>query len=74
MPVGTTTMKFGITRYGPVAPEATQFGKYDVLTTTGTPTRSTVKVMSVFVSLMLLTFTAGRRRAAGEARIEMPLP
>lgn len=39
--VGTTTMKFGVTRHGPSAPDACQFGKYDVFTSTGTPTRET---------------------------------
>ena len=34
---GTTTIRFGVTRYGPSAPEASQFGKYDTLTSTGEP-------------------------------------
>ena len=39
--VGTTTMKLGVARHGPSAPLAVQFGKYDVLTITGTPVRDT---------------------------------
>ena len=39
--VGTTTMRFGATRYGPVAPCACQFGKYDVRTSTGLPISET---------------------------------
>src|SRR3954468_5851065 len=36
-----TTMKLGVTRHGPLAPETFQLGKYDVLTSTGTPVRLT---------------------------------
>src|SRR5579862_311916 len=39
--VGTTTMKFGATRYGPAAPWACQFGKNDVRTSTGLPISDT---------------------------------
>ena len=39
--VGTTTMKLGVARHGPSAPSASQFGKYDVFTITGTPVRDT---------------------------------
>src|SRR5688572_19836834 len=35
--VGSSTMRFGVARHGPSAPEASQFGKYDVFTRTGTP-------------------------------------
>ncbi len=38
---GTTTIKFGAARYGPVAPLACQFGKYDVFTSTGLPISET---------------------------------
>lgn len=41
--VGTTTMKLGVTRHGPRAPDAFQLGKYDALTSTGEPGRSTRK-------------------------------
>ena len=44
--VGTTTMKFGVSRHGPSAPVASQFGKYDVFTTTGTPVRDDVGTRS----------------------------
>ena len=60
-------MKFGMTRYGPFAPEAVQFGKYETLTRTGTPTRSTVKVRSVLFSEMLDTFT-------GSIALRAPIP
>src|SRR5262245_37530046 len=36
-------MKFGETRYGPLAPCAFQFGKYDVFTSTGLPISDTWK-------------------------------
>src|SRR5580704_7731834 len=39
--VGITTIRFGLTRYGPVAPVACQRGKYEILTSTGTPIRVT---------------------------------
>src|SRR5687768_830271 len=35
--VGTTTIRLGLARQGPLAPFTCQFGKYDVLTSTGTP-------------------------------------
>src|SRR5437660_2828952 len=34
-------MKLGVTRHGPFAPVVFQFGKYDIFTSTGAPTRST---------------------------------
>src|SRR5579884_92387 len=42
--VGTTTMRLGVTRHGPPAPVACQFGKYDTLTRTGVPVRPTSKL------------------------------
>lgn len=43
--VGTTTMRLGVTRHGPRAPETSQLGKYDALTNTGEPGRSTRNAM-----------------------------
>ena len=43
MLVGTTTIMFGPTRYGPLAPVTSQLGKNDVRTNTGVPTLSTSK-------------------------------
>ena len=37
MLVGITTIRFGVTRYGPSAPDTFQFGKYEDFTITGTP-------------------------------------
>src|SRR5262249_56539212 len=57
--VGTTTMKFGVARHGPCAPLAVQFGKYDVLTITGTPGRDTRNDTEWSVVRTLLTCTGG---------------
>src|SRR5205814_162809 len=38
-----TTIRLGVTRHGPLAPEVFQFGKYDAFTSTGDPGRSTSK-------------------------------
>ena len=53
MEVGTTTMRLGVTRNGPCAPSACQFGKYDVFTRIGVPVRSTSKSI---VSVPVRTF------------------
>ena len=45
MDSGTTTMKFGATRYGPRPFSTRQFGKYEVFTSTGTPNSLTRKDM-----------------------------
>jgi hypothetical protein len=42
---GTTTMRLGETRQGPLAPEAFQRGKYETLTSMGTPILSTEKLI-----------------------------
>src|ERR1700722_15501216 len=57
--VGTTTMRFGLTRYGPVAPVACQRGKYEILTNTGTPTRLTWNEIDCSPTLTSLTVTLG---------------
>ena len=49
-------MRFGARRYGPVAPDTCQFGKYEVRTTTGLPISSTVKLMASMSSRMFVTF------------------
>src|SRR6478609_11373670 len=54
-----TTIRFGDTRYGPSAPDTSQFGKYDAFTSTGTPTSSTEnEIVSLPIS-MSLTSTSG---------------
>ena len=52
--VGTTTIRFGASRYGPFAPFTFQFGKYDVLISTGLPISETwneIESTSVFTLL-----------------------
>ena len=56
--MGTTTIRLGVTRHGPLAPEACQFGKYDAFTRTGEPGRSTSKEMRSSPVRMLLTLVA----------------
>src|ERR1019366_1675396 len=53
--VGTTTIRLGLTRYGPVAPVAFQRGKYEIFTKTGTPTRLTWKESVWVPTLTALT-------------------
>src|SRR5437763_15892785 len=48
-------MRFGASRYGPRAPCTVQLGKYDVLTTTGVPIRSTWNEMESTVSCVCET-------------------
>src|SRR3954469_16250311 len=68
--VGTTTMKFGVARYGPSAPLTRQFGKYDVFTSTGLPTWSTSKLTELSLAWTFVTCAGfviarrGRRSAA----------
>src|ERR1035438_6685183 len=57
--VGITTIRFGLTRYGPVAPVACQRGKYEILTSTGTPTRLTWNEIDCSPTLISLTVTLG---------------
>ena len=59
MPVGTTTIRLGLARQGPLAPVACQLGKYDVLTSTGTPGSETSKLTVSSLLEMSLTVTAG---------------
>src|ERR1700722_14568352 len=70
--VGMTTIRFGLTRYGPVAPIACQRGKYEIFTSIGTPilltwneidwsptlTSVTVTLGSVLVMSMVFTLAA----------------
>jgi hypothetical protein len=57
--VGTTTIWLGDTRYGPVAPETFQFGKYEAFTSTGLPVRSTWNEMDRSVVTTLETLACG---------------
>ena len=66
MLVGTTTMKLGVARHGPSAPWAVQFGKYDVLTITGTPVRDTRNDTEWSVVRTLVTVTGGSERFGTE--------
>src|SRR6478736_2870359 len=55
-------MRLGASRHGPAAPWAFQFGKNDVFTTTGTPTRDTWKAIESTFSSSPLTVTFGSGR------------
>ena len=55
-------MKFGDTRYGPLPPSTFQFGKYEILTSTGTLGLSTSKDNVSTPCLMLWIATAGNAR------------
>lgn len=57
-------MKLGVTRHGPDAPDAFQFGKYDDFTRTGTPTRDTSNEMRSSDVRMFDTRTDGNARDA----------
>src|SRR5271170_7492090 len=57
--VGITTIRFGLTRYGPVAPVACQRGKYEIFTRTGTPTRLTWNEIDCSPILTCVTVTFG---------------
>src|ERR1700737_2728559 len=52
-----TTIKLGATRYGPLAPETRQLGKYDTFTRTGTPTLSTLNDTELSLDAMWSTCT-----------------
>src|SRR5579884_3409892 len=52
-------MRLGSARHGPSAPDTCHAGKYEVFTSTGTPTRSTWKLMLSVVVWMRDTCTAG---------------
>src|SRR5215213_9137977 len=60
--VGTTTMKLGVARHGPLAPSASQFGYHDVFTITGTPVRDTSNSTDDSVVRMFDTSTGGSGR------------
>src|SRR6476469_5850048 len=73
-------MKFGVARQGPTAPSTRQFGKYDSLTSTGTPVRSTSNEIESSVVCTLVTCTGdsvrrGSRSAADPgARLQLAGP
>ena len=58
--VGTTTIRFGASRYGPFAPVTFQFGKYDSFTSTGLPISETSK--EILSTVELHVGDLGRRR------------
>src|SRR5262245_22000955 len=63
-------MKLGVARYGPSAPLTRQFGKYDVLTSTGLPIWSTSKLTESSVARTWVTlagFVIARRRSRSAA-------
>ena len=57
--VGITTIRLGVTRYGPSAPVTSQLGKYDVLTSTGTPGSETLNEIESSPISMSETSTSG---------------
>src|SRR5580704_13550681 len=57
--VGMTTIRFGLTRYGPVAPVACQRGKYEIFTRTGTPMRLTWNEIDCSPILSAVTVVLG---------------
>src|ERR1700722_2681308 len=63
--VGTTTIRLGATRHGPSAPWACQLGKYDTLTSTGVPTRSTWKETELSVCEVDETAVVGSGTTVG---------
>src|SRR3954452_18365625 len=66
-----TTIRLGLTRYGPSAPDTCQFGKYEALTRTGTPVSLTSKdIVSVPLS-MLLTSVVPTGRGSGVSPASM---
>src|SRR2546430_17099711 len=68
-----TTMRLGVTRHGPRPPDARQFGKYDVLTRTGVPTRSTSKETRSSAVRMCDTVAVGAASTgAGAIRTDEP--
>ena len=65
--VGTTTIRFGVTRHGPAAPSASQLGKNEVRTMTGTPMRSTWNEMESTSATMSVTCTGSSARSSGSS-------
>src|SRR6185437_1320260 len=58
-------MRLGVTRQGPSAPLACQFGKYDTLTKTGVPTLDTWKLTVVLVVETSVTRVVDTCRTGG---------
>jgi hypothetical protein len=56
--VGKTTISFGVARYGPLAPVALKFGKYDSFISTGTLGFATSNETESFVITTLLIASA----------------
>src|SRR3954453_12445517 len=65
-------MRLGVDRNGPSAPVASQLGKYDVLTMTGTPIRSTSNDIESSPAWMLDTFTSSSVRVSGPWAVSQP--
>ena len=65
MSVGTTTIRFGLTRYGPSAPSACQFGKNELRIRIGVPGSDTSKLTESPSSRTFDTVTSGTGRQAG---------
>src|SRR5579863_1229847 len=57
--VGMTTIRFGLTRYGPVAPTACHRGKYEIFTSIGTPILLTWNEIDCSPTLVSVTVTFG---------------
>jgi hypothetical protein len=68
--VGTTTIRLGVTRHGPSAPEASQLGKYDAFTNTGVPVRLTSNEMRSPSSSIPVTWAGGTGRAGTVPSVE----
>src|SRR2546423_888494 len=64
-----TTMKLGVTRHGPFAPDAFQLGKYDTFTRTGAPGRSTSNEMPSSSVRMLVTRVSWTGRRSGASTV-----
>ena len=65
-----TTIKLGVTRYGPLAPDTCQLGKYDTLTSTGTPIVSTSNDTLSSPLWMLVTWTGWSEVRGGFKSVE----
>ena len=60
-------MRFGVARHGPSAPDASQLGKKEARTITGTPTRSTWNEIESTPVVMSVTLTDGSDRRSGSS-------
>ena len=67
-----TTIRLGVTRYGPFAPDTCQLGKYDTFTNTGVPTLDTWKLTEVSVWLMSVTFVVATGLTGGVVSLTAP--